>query len=56
MYGSTEDASIILAFLITGALIGITAYSLYTAFVSPESRELLDPFEEHESEGGGAGF
>ena len=41
------ESATILSIFIGGLLLGITAYSVYTAF-GPISRELRDPFEEHE--------
>jgi PsbN protein len=41
-----ETATIIVIFVST-LLLGITAYSIYTAF-GPTSKNLRDPFEEHE--------
>jgi len=41
-----ETATIIVIF-VSSLLLGITAYSIYTAF-GPESKNLRDPFEEHE--------
>jgi|TARA_B110000444_G_C18452026_1_gene416174 PsbN protein len=41
------ESATILSIFITGLLVGITAYSTYTAF-GPVSKELRDPFEEHE--------
>ena len=39
--------AVILSIFISGFLLGITGYSIYTAF-GPISKELKDPFEEHE--------
>jgi len=47
MYASADDSSLILAFFITGTLLGLTGYSIYTAF-GAGAAELRDPFEEHE--------
>jgi PsbN protein len=41
-----ETATIIVIF-VSSLLLGITAYSIYTAF-GPTSKNLRDPFEEHE--------
>jgi PsbN protein len=41
-----ETATIIVIF-VSSLLLGITAYSVYTAF-GPTSKNLRDPFEEHE--------
>jgi len=41
-----ETATIIVIF-VSSLLLGITTYSLYTAF-GPDSKNLRDPFEEHE--------
>jgi PsbN protein len=41
-----ETATIIAIFL-ASALVGITGYSIYTAF-GPAAKNLRDPFEEHE--------
>ena len=41
-----ETATIIVIF-VSSLLLGITAYSIYTAF-GPKSKNLRDPFEEHE--------
>jgi PsbN protein len=41
-----ETATIIVIF-VSSLLLGITAYSIYTAF-GPSSNNLRDPFEEHE--------
>jgi len=43
---SMETATI-LSIFISGLLLGITGYSVYTAF-GPAAKELRDPFEEHE--------
>ena len=37
----------LLSIFISGLLLGITGYSVYTAF-GPTSKTLRDPFEEHE--------
>jgi PsbN protein len=42
-----ETSTIIVIFL-TSLFIGITGYSIHTAF-GPGSKNLRDPFEEHES-------
>nr|AWT38132.1 photosystem II protein N [Proboscia sp.] len=41
-----ETATIIVIF-VSSLLLGITTYSLYAAF-GPASKDLRDPFEEHE--------
>ena len=41
-----ETATIIVIF-VSSLLVGITTYSIYTAF-GPASKNLRDPFEEHE--------
>ncbi len=41
-----ETATIIVIF-VSSLLLGITTYSVYTAF-GPASKNLRDPFEEHE--------
>ena len=41
------ETSLILVIFISNLLIGITAYSVYSAF-GPNSHNLRDPFEEHE--------
>nr|YP_009296517.1 photosystem II protein N [Thorea hispida]AOM65452.1 photosystem II protein N [Thorea hispida]ARX95821.1 photosystem II reaction center protein N [Thorea hispida] len=41
------DIAIVLSVFISSLLLGITCYSIYTAF-GPLSKELRDPFEEHE--------
>ena len=41
-----ETATILVIF-VSGLLLGITAYSIYTAF-GPASKNLRDTFEEHE--------
>ena len=41
------ETATILSIFISGLLLGITGYSVYTAF-GPGSEELRDPFEEHE--------
>ena len=41
-----ESATIIIIF-VSSLLLGITTYSIYTAF-GPASTNLRDPFEEHE--------
>lgn len=43
-----ETNAVLLALLINGMLIGLTAYSMYTAF-GVEFFELRDPFKEHEN-------
>lgn len=41
------EVATIFSIFISSLLIGITGYSIYTAF-GPISQELRDPFEEHE--------
>lgn len=41
-----ETATILVIF-VSSLLLGITVYSIYTAF-GPASKNLRDPFEEHE--------
>jgi len=41
-----ETATILVIF-VSSLLLGITTYSIYTAF-GPTSKNLRDPFEEHE--------
>ena len=41
------ESAKILSIFISGLLLGITGYSIFTAF-GPASKELRDPFEEHE--------
>jgi PsbN protein len=41
-----ETATILVIFL-SSLLLGVTAYSIYTAF-GPSAKTLRDPFEEHE--------
>ena len=41
-----ETASVIVIF-VSSLLLGITSYSIYTAF-GPNAKNLRDPFEEHE--------
>jgi PsbN protein len=40
-----ETATVLIIF-ITSVLIGLTGYSIYTAF-GPNSKSLRDPFEDH---------
>jgi PsbN protein len=44
---SFMESATILSIFITCLLFSITSYSIYTAF-GPVSKELRDPFEEHE--------
>ena len=46
IFNNMETATIIVIF-VSSLLLGITAYSIYTAF-GPTSKNLRDPFEEHE--------
>nr|QCI07937.1 photosystem II protein N [Pleonosporium borreri] len=41
------EIATVLSIFILSLLLGITGYSIYTSF-GPVSRELRDPFEEHE--------
>jgi len=41
------ETATILSIFVFGLLLGVTSYSVYTAF-GPASKELRDPFEEHE--------
>ena len=41
------ETATILSIFISGLLIGITGYSVFTAF-GPAAKGLRDPFEEHE--------
>jgi PsbN protein len=41
-----ENSTLIIIF-VSSLLLGITVYSIYTAF-GPGSKNLRDPFEEHE--------
>jgi PsbN protein len=41
------ETAFILSIFIVGILLGVTGYSLYTSF-GPASKNLRDPFEEHE--------
>lgn len=41
------EIAIVLSIFIASILLGITGYSIYTAF-GPASKSLIDPFEEHE--------
>ena len=41
------ESATILSIFISGLLLGVTGYSVYTAF-GPVSKELRDSFEEHE--------
>nr|NP_848087.2 photosystem II protein N [Adiantum capillus-veneris]Q85FJ5.3 RecName: Full=Protein PsbN [Adiantum capillus-veneris]AAP29418.2 photosystem II protein N [Adiantum capillus-veneris] len=43
---ATETATLVTTFL-SRSLVSFTGYALYTAFGKP-SKELRDPFEEHE--------
>ena len=42
-----RDLAEIISIFISGLLLGITGYSVFTAF-GPAAKELRDPFEEHE--------
>ena len=46
IFNNMETATIIVIF-VSSLLLGITTYSIYTAF-GPTSKNLRDPFEEHE--------
>jgi len=41
------ETATVLSIFISSLLLGVTGYSIYTSF-GPISRELRDPFEEHE--------
>nr|YP_009392755.1 photosystem II protein N [Bostrychia tenella]ARW61317.1 photosystem II protein N [Bostrychia tenella]QCI05734.1 photosystem II protein N [Cryptopleura ramosa] len=41
------ETATVLSIFILSLLLGITGYSIYTSF-GPISKELRDPFEEHE--------
>nr|YP_009243990.1 photosystem II protein N [Sporolithon durum]AMK96232.1 photosystem II protein N [Sporolithon durum] len=41
------ETATVLSIFISSLLLGITGYSIYTAF-GPIARNLRDPFEEHE--------
>nr|YP_009315008.1 Photosystem II protein N [Scinaia undulata]SCW23463.1 Photosystem II protein N [Scinaia undulata] len=41
------ETATFLSIFISSLLLGITSYSIYTAF-GPSSKNLRDPFEEHE--------
>lgn len=41
------EIAIVLSIFIASILLGVTGYSIYTAF-GPTSKNLIDPFEEHE--------
>lgn len=41
-----ETATVLIIF-IASLLLGLTSYSIYTAF-GPNSKELRDPFDDHE--------
>nr|YP_010171034.1 photosystem II protein N [Chondria tumulosa]QSD57175.1 photosystem II protein N [Chondria tumulosa] len=41
------ETATVLSIFISSLLLGVTGYSIYTSF-GPVSRELRDPFEEHE--------
>lgn len=41
------EPAIVLSITIAAAFVAITGFSIYTAF-GPPSRELADPFEDHE--------
>ena len=41
------ETATLIALFISGLLVGLTVYSLYTAFGKP-SKALRDPFREHE--------
>ena len=41
------EIATVLSIFILSLLLGVTGYSIYTAF-GPISKELRDPFEEHE--------
>ena len=41
------EPAIVLIISVGAALVAVTGYGIYTAF-GPPSRELFDPFEDHE--------
>lgn len=41
------ETATVLSIFILSLLLGVTGYSIYTSF-GPVSKELRDPFEEHE--------
>jgi PsbN protein len=41
------ETATVLSIFISSLLLGITGYSIYTAF-GPSAKKLRDPFEEHE--------
>ena len=41
------EINILLIIFIASLLLGVTSYSVYTAF-GPNSKDLRDPFEDHE--------
>nr|YP_009294159.1 photosystem II protein N [Hildenbrandia rubra]AOM67401.1 photosystem II protein N [Hildenbrandia rubra] len=41
------ETAVIFSIFLASILLGITGYSIYTAF-GPASKNLRDPFEEHE--------
>lgn len=43
----TMETATVLIIFIASLLLGLTGYSVYTAF-GPGSRELRDPFDDHE--------
>jgi len=46
-YKSNMETATILIIFVSSLLLGITSYSIFTAF-GPASKNLRDPFEEHE--------
>ncbi len=46
-YKFTMETATVLIIFVSSLLLGITSYSIFTAF-GPASKNLRDPFEEHE--------
>lgn len=47
VYVIAMETATVLSIFISSLLLGITGYSIYTAF-GPSGKDLRDPFEEHE--------
>ena len=47
LFNITMETATIIVIFVSSLLLGITTYSVYTAF-GPTSKNLRDPFEEHE--------
>ena len=47
LYKSSMETATILIIFVSSLLLGITSYSIFTAF-GPASKNLRDPFDEHE--------